>query len=103
MVSLLVCVVISALIWGLILWLCPLYMIICFAVGAVLGFAMFINKLGPRNKPMFEPFCTGYYRFVPDDELRTAMYNKKLGQIKLRLHAMGIQGSFVPAFKEEKK
>ncbi len=101
-ISVVVCVVVSAVILALILWLCPLYMQIGFAVGALLGLAMFLNKLTPNNRPMFDIFCSGYYRFVPDDELRTAMYNKKTGQIKNRLRAMGIQGSFIPAFKKEK-
>lgn len=61
---------------------------------------MFWTKLTPENRPMFDTFCNGYYRFVPDDELRTAMYNKKTGQMKARLKSMGIQGSFIPEFKK---
>ena len=30
------------------------------------------------------------------------MYNKKTGQMKARLKAMGIDGSFIPDFKEKK-
>ena len=100
-VSVAVSVFFSALLLAIVLWLCPLYLILGFAVGAVLGLGMYITRLSPQNRPMFDAFCAGYYRFVPDDELRTAMYNKKTGQIKVRLRAMGIAGSFVPEFKKE--
>lgn len=43
---------------------------------------------------MFDSFCAAYYRFVPDDELRTAMYNKKPSQMKKRLHEMRISNRF---------
>lgn len=79
------------------------FVYINFSVGAVIAFAMFINKLSYRNKPMFDAFCDAYYRFVPDDELRTAIYNKKFGQVKSRLKVMGFEGTFIPEFKEEKK
>ena len=48
---------------------------------------------------MFDSFCAAYYRFVPDDELRTAMYNKKPSQMKKRLHEMRISTDFIPEFK----
>lgn len=102
-VSVLVCLFISALIVGLIVWLCPLYLKLCFAGGALLGLATILPGLTPNNRPMFDTFCGAYYRFVPDDELRTAIYNKKTGQIKIRLRDMGIEGSFIPEFKKEKK
>lgn len=101
LVSVAACVFVSAIVIALILWLCPLYMQISFAVGAVLGALLYFPKLTPNNRPMFDTFCSAYYRFVPDDELRTAMYNKKTGQIKTRLRAMGIEGTFVPTFKEK--
>lgn len=99
-ISLIVCVVVSAIILALVFGLCPVYLKICFAVGAVTALAMLFSKMSPSNKHMFETFCTGYCRFVPDDELRTAMYNKKPGQIKARLKDMGISGSFIPEFKK---
>ncbi len=98
-ISLITCLVISALILFVIVFFCPLYLIQSFGVGASLAVVLLINKLGPGNRPMFDAFCSAYCRFVPDDALRTAMYNKKPGQIKARLKAMGIQGSFVPDFK----
>ena len=73
-----------------------------FAVGGLVAFIMYISKLGYTNKPMFEAFCNSYYRFIPDDELRTAVYNKKYGQVKSRLKAMGFEDNFVPHFKEKK-
>ncbi len=101
-VSLIVCLLIAAGLLALMIWLCPVYMEISFAVGALLCLLLLIRQIGPSNRPMFDTFCTAYYRFVPDDELRTAMYNKKTGQIKIRLRAMGLEGSFVPEFKKEK-
>lgn len=99
-ISIVVCIVISAIIIALVLWLCPLIMKIAFAVGAAMGLIMYANKLTPANRAMFDTFCAGYYRFVPDDELRTAMFNKKTGQMKVRLRDMGITGTFIPEFKK---
>ena len=60
---------------------------------------MYIGRLSPKNRNMFDSFCAAYYRFVPDDELRTAMYNKKPSQMKKRLHEMRISPDFIPEFK----
>ena len=100
-ISCLACVVMGGIVLAVILRFCPLYLIISFAVGALSALAMLLNKLSPRNRPMFDAFCSTYYRFVFDDELRTAIYNKKTGQIKARLKAMGIEDSFIPEFKAE--
>ena len=78
---------------------CPLYLIITFAIGAVVAFVMLLRMVTPRNRAMYETFCNAYYRFIPDDELRTAVYNKKRGPIRARLKAMGITGDFTPDFK----
>ena len=80
---------------------CPLYLQIGFGAGALLAIILLIPRVTPKNRDMFDSFCFSYCRFVPDDELRTAMYNKKAGQIKSRLKAMEIEGSFVPEFKEK--
>ena len=98
-ISVIVCVIISAIIIGLILWLCPLYLIICFFAGGIVCFVMLVGKMTPKNREMFDNFCGAYYQFVPDDELRTAMYNKKPSQMKLRLHDMGLSIDFIPEFK----
>jgi len=70
-----------------------------FGIGALCALLMLVNRVSPATKSNFESFCLAYYRFVPDDELRTAMYNKKFSQVKSRLKAMGYKDSFVPEFK----
>lgn len=100
-ISCLACVVMGGIVLAVILRFCPLYLIITFLVSAAAALLMLLNKLSPRNRPMFDAFCNAYYRFVPDDELRTAMYNKKTGQINSRLKAMGVEGTFIPEFKAE--
>ena len=101
-ISVITCAVVAlALLAAVMIW-CPLYLKIGFAAGAVLAIILLIPRVSANNRDMFDSFCTTYYRFVPDDELRTAMYNKKTGQMKSRLKAMGIQGSFIPDFKEKK-
>ena len=99
-ISMIVCVVISVLVLAAIVFLCPVYMIICFFVGAVLAFILLLGKVKPSDRAMFEAFCNTYYRFVPDDELRTAMFNKKPNQIKQRLYNMNLPRDFVPDFKD---
>lgn len=101
-VSVVTCSLVAAGLLAAVLIWCPLYLKIGFAAGALLAIVLLIARISPRNREMFDAFCNSYYRFVPDDELRTAIYNKKLGQIKTRLKAMGIQGTFVPDFKEDK-
>ena len=100
--SVMVCTVFSAVILFVIFFFCPRYLIISFFVGALLCLAMLIGKLSPENKNMFENFCAGYCRFVPDDELRTIMYNKDVKKINRRLRELGYERSFVPEFKKEK-
>ena len=99
-ISLSVCIVVSLIVFAIVGVFCPVHLIIGFAAGALVALVMFWTKLTPENRPMFDTFCNGYSRFVPDDELRTAMYNKKTGQMKARLKSMGIQGSFIPEFKK---
>lgn len=102
-VSLIACTVVCAIVAGIIIWLCPLYLIISFLVGALVGFVMYIGKLTPKNRAMFDVFCNAYYRFVPDDELRTLMYNKNPHKMKVRLHTMGVSTDWVPDFKDKDK
>lgn len=97
--SVLVCLAFSAVIIFVILYFCPLYLIISFSVGALLCLVLIISKLSPSNKAMFESFCSGYCRFVPDDELRNIMYSKEIKKINKRLRELGYQESFVPVFK----
>lgn len=98
-ISTVVCGLFSALLLFVVIRFCPLYLTISFAAGAIIAFVMLFKMVSPKNRAMFDSFCTAYCRFVPDDELRTAMYNKKLGPIRSRLKAMGIEGSFIPEFK----
>lgn len=100
-ISVIICAVVAVGLLVLVLVLCPLYLKIIFAVGAVVALAMLLSRVSPENRAMFDSFCMTYYRFVPDDELRTAMYNKKTGQMRSRLKAMDIEGSFIPEFKKE--
>ena len=82
---------------------CALYLKICFFIGGLVALVMFVPTLSYKHKPMFETFCGSYYRFVPDDELRTAIYNKKISEIKRRLRAMGFSAEFVPQFDKKSK
>ena len=100
-ISTLVCSVFSLILLAVVIRFCPLYLAISFAAGAVIAFIMLIKMVSPRNRAMFDSFCTAYCRFVPDDELRTAMFNKKPGQIKQRLYNMNLSRDMVPEFKKE--
>ena len=91
----------SAIVCFLVLRFCPLYLKICFAAGAVVCAVMLWNKITPDNRNMFDSFCSAYCKFVPYDELRLAMYNRKPSQMKLRLHDMGLSTAFIPEFKKE--
>ena len=100
-ISTIVMAVLSAVICVVIFVFCPLYLKISFAAGVVICALMLIGKIRPENRGMFDSFCAAYYKFVPDDELRTAMYNKKPSRMKLRLHDMGLSTMFIPDFKKE--
>ena len=90
-----------AVICFLIIRFCPLYLMICFAAGALVSAIMLWGKITPDNRNMFDSFCAAYCKFVPDDELRTAMYNRKPSQMKLRLHDMVLSTAFIPEFKKD--
>ena len=88
---------------ALVLHFAALYLKISFAAGGVLGALIYIRHYGPDTKSNFNDFCSTYYRFVPDDELRTAMYNSKTGQMKARLGEMGAdKAALIPEFKRDK-
>ena len=76
-----------------------LWMKIGFFVGIVVCVVTLINKVSPDNKNMFDAFCSSYYRFVPDDQLRTDMYNRKYPAMKLRCHDMDVSTEWIPKFK----
>ena len=92
------CTLLAAIILFLVLRFCPLYIKIVFGVGALIALVILIPRTRPENRQTFDSFCDAYCRFIPDDELRMAFYNKKTGQIKSPLKAMGLSGSFLPDF-----
>lgn len=72
------------------LYFAALYLKISFLVGGVLGALLYIRHYGPDTQSNYNDFCSTYYRFVPDDALRTHMYDNKISQMKARLDEMGI-------------
>ena len=100
-VSVISCGVVCAIVVAVVLIFCPWYFTACFFGGALVALFMYLPLLGPQNRDMFDAFYTKYYSFVPDDELRTAMFNKKTGQMKVRLHDMGVSDAFIPEFKKK--
>lgn len=99
-ISVIVTTGICAVITGIVLWLCPLYLKIGYGVGVFAALIMYATKLSPATRSNFDAFCGAYYRFVPDDELRTLMYNKNPHKMKVRLHTMGLPAGIVPEFKD---
>ena len=89
---------VCGLICFVVLWFVPMYLKLSFIAGALIAILMSIKDLSYKNRKMFDSFCGAYYRFVPDDELRTAMYNKKPSQMKVRLHAMELPYEWIPKF-----
>lgn len=74
---------------------------ISYFAGLLVSLFMMIGKQKPDDKGTFETFCKAYYRFIPDDELRTDAYNCKIPAMKLRCHDMGVSTDWIPAFKKE--
>lgn len=101
LISMLVCCFFLLLIGFLVIRFLKPYLIITFFVGALFAALLLISRTKPENRAMFDAFCGTYYRFVPDDELRTAMYNKEPMQIKQRLYNRGLPRDMVPDFKPE--
>lgn len=96
--SMIICTVFIAIVIFVVLRFAKPYLIISFFVGALVCLLILLNKFTPKCRQMFDSFCGTYYQFVPDDELRTAMFNKKTSQMKKRLHAMGVSTEFIPEF-----
>lgn len=101
LISDVVCLIFIAVILFVILRFCATYLIVGFFAGGVVGLIFYIKKFTPKDRQMFDAFCGTYYQFVPDDELRTAMFNKKPSQMKIRLHAMELRTDFIPNFREQ--
>ncbi len=102
-ISTIVCCFFVLLFGFIVIRFCKPYLLITFFVGALSAALILLGRTAPDNRAMFDAFCTTYYRFVPDDELRTAMFNKKPGQIKQRLYNMGLARDMVPDYKSEAK
>ena len=99
LISNLVSIFVGGAIAAAVLIFCPPYIKISFAVGAVAAFLFIFFRTKPENRESFELFTNAYYRFVPDDELRTLLYKKEYKKVRARLREMGIQGDFVPELK----
>ena len=99
-VSIGICLFFTLIGCAVILLFCRTYLIIGYFIGFLCAAVMVFFKMSPENRSMFDAFCVTYYRFVPDDELRTAMYNKKPSRMKQRLHAMGVSTAFIPSFEK---
>lgn len=100
--STVVCSFISILLLGVTVYLCrnSWYYLAGFGLGAIISFVMLFRMVRPDSKPMFNSFCSGYYRFIPDDELRTAFYNQKAGPIRSRLRELGLSGEIIPKLSD---
>lgn len=102
-ISMITCILVFAVfsILVIILKFIKLPMKIGFFAGALICVFMLLGKTGPEHQKMFESFCAAYYRFVPDDQLRTDMYNLKVPAMKLRCHDMNVSTDWIPDFVKE--
>ena len=101
-ISIGICVFFILLACVIVIAFCPVYLIVGFFLGFVSAAVMVYFRIKITSRDMFDSFCATYYRFIPDDELRTDMYNKKPSQMKLRLHDMGLSSDFIPMFDKAK-
>lgn len=97
-ISVLVCVVVLLILGFLVIRFCPLYLSISCGVGALSAFLMYLPHSKISDRATFDLFCSAYSRFVPDDELRTAMFNRKPKEMRSRMRAMGLDPAFIPSF-----
>jgi hypothetical protein len=98
-ISVIVCVIAILIVSFIVVRFCKLYLIISFFVGVLSAFVMYLPRLGIGERSTFDLFCSAYSRFVPDDELRTAMYERKPKDIRGRLKDMGLDSSIIPSFR----
>ncbi len=99
-ISVLVCIVTIAIIAFVVIRFCKLYLVISCGVGALSALIMYLPHLKITERQTFDLFCNAYSRFIPDDELRTAMFNRKPKEIRKRVREMGLEPDFVPSFGE---
>lgn len=102
LISDLVSGIVGLAILALVIYLCrnSVYLIVTFVIGALFAIIMIALRTKPANKESFDLFSTAYARFIPDDELRTILYNKEYDKVKARLKHMGVRGTFLPEFKK---
>ena len=101
-ISIIVWIFVSAGIAALIIFLCrnDVYLTYSFLFGGIVGAITFVGRYSEHTERNFKDFCSSYYRFVFDDELRTAMYNGKISEMKVRLDEMNIsKKDIIPEFK----
>ena len=96
--SVIVCVVVIAIISFVVIRFCKLYLIISFFVGVISALLLFLPHLKITDRGTFDLFCSAYSRFIPDDALRTAMFERKPKEIRSRLKEMGLDSSIIPTF-----
>ena len=99
-ISVLVCVVTIVVVAAIVIRFCQLYLMLSCAVGAVSALLMYLPHAKVSDRGTFDLFCSAYSRFVPDDELRTAMFNRKPKEIRKRVREMGLDPAFVPIFSD---
>ena len=97
-ISVVVCLVSLLIVCFIVVRFCKLYLIISFFVGVVSALVMYLPRLKLTERGTFDLFCSAYSRFVPDDELRTAMYERSPKDIRKRLREMELDDSIIPTF-----
>lgn len=97
-ISVIVCVISLLIVGFIVVRFCRLYLIISFFVGLLSALIMYLPRLKLGERATFDLFCSAYSRFVPDDELRTAMYERKPRDIRSRLRELGLDASIIPTF-----
>ena len=100
-ISNLLCLLLLAVGCSVVIRFCRLYLIIFFFVGFAVAFVTYFITCKITTPSVWDLFCSGYYRFVPDDELRTAIYNKDMERIKRRLYDMDVPRDFLPKLKKK--
>lgn len=97
-ISVIVCIVVILIVSLIVVRFCSLYLIISFFVGFISAFVMYLPRLSITERTTFDLFCSAYSRFVPDDELRQAMFERKPKDIRSRIRDMGYDSSIIPTF-----
>ena len=97
-ISVVVCVISLLVVGFIVVRFCKLYLIISFFVGLISALVMYLPRLKITERSTFELFCSAYSRFVPDDELRTAMFEREPKKIRKRIRDMELDSSIIPTF-----